>query len=222
MSAAAPSAAPTVGAFEAHLREAIALNRERLPRYAALSGGASLPLSRTLIRAETLALPVARAVDRRAAPFQARGVGIVADEFIAMANTPPFREHAPIDAAGFRRQSGWRLGWRVARAFRAGGFAAAENEIARELRRLESAPGVHCMLRHLLESARRVCRLAPVHAARAAELGIESPEPLSRRLLWLHLLALPAAARLDARAFPLQARGIPILAQDVPPIPPGP
>ena len=41
---------------------------------------------------------------------------------------------------------------------------------------------------------------------------------MHRLLLRLHLAGLPAAARLDAKAYPLQARGIPILCRDLPSI----
>ena len=55
-----------MSAFERHLREAIALNRERAPKYAAISGGATRPISRALISAELALLPVARWFDAAA------------------------------------------------------------------------------------------------------------------------------------------------------------
>ena len=205
-----------------HLREAITLNRERLPRYARLSGGASLPISRTLIRAERWALPLARFVDRRAAPFQAHGIAIARDEFVSMHDVPPFCDR--LDPApsleDFRAAAGVRIALGIWNAARSGGFPAAEDRIRHELAALHTVPMFHCLLRHLLESAGRVVRLAPGHATRAAEQDLPSPAGLSRLMLRLHLLALGTAARLDARAAPLQARGIPILCQDVPPIPP--
>src|SRR5215207_3680309 len=79
-----------VGPFEHHLREAIALNRERAPRYAALSDGASRPISRGLIAAEYLLLPVARWFDRRAASYHRAGIPLLEDLFVPMALTPAF------------------------------------------------------------------------------------------------------------------------------------
>nr|MBA2571563.1 hypothetical protein [Gemmatimonadota bacterium] len=72
------------GAFETHLREAIALNRERLPLYAQLTDGASLPISRRLIRAELLALPLARYFDRRAQPYERAGIPLLSEAFVSM------------------------------------------------------------------------------------------------------------------------------------------
>ncbi|HLL48487.1 MAG TPA: hypothetical protein VK399_17425, partial [Longimicrobiaceae bacterium] len=89
-----------------------------------------------------------------------------------------------------------------------------------ELAALEAVPCYHCMLRHLLESMLRVTSLAPTHAARAEAAGMKSTAGLSRLVLRLHLFALVDAAKLDVVAAPIQARGIPILCQDVPPISP--
>jgi hypothetical protein len=209
-----------IGPFEAHLVEAIALNRERLPLYARLTDGASLPISRRLIRLEQWTRPLARVIDRRAAPFQARGIGIARDEFASMQETPPFREWVEIPAgARFAPIPGGRVARRIRAAQRSGGFAGAATTVEAELTALAAAPCFHCMLRHLLESALRVCELAPVHAAAAAEQTLPSPEPISRWMLRLHLLGLGAAARLDGRAALLQARGVPILCQDVPAVP---
>ncbi len=70
------------------------------------------------------------------------------------------------------------------------------------------------MLRHLLESLLRITNNAPQHARRGD----------SSRLSWLlvkaHRALLPVAAWLDRMASPLQLEGVPILFQDLPPIPP--
>lgn len=78
------------------------------------------------------------------------------------------------------------------------------------------------MVRHLLESALRLCTVAPDLARQAVELSLPDPGRLHARLLRMHLWGLSGAARLDRRAWPLQCRGLPILAQDLPPIPPRP
>lgn len=212
-----------VGQFEGHLREAIALNRDRAPMYAALSSDASRPISRALIAAERLILPIARWFDRRAAPYEQAGVPLLESLFAPMSAAPPF---LPVRPAGLR-ESGQPspepavIRRRVAAAYRAGSFPGAEDALASELAALASAPGVDCLVRHLLESAYRLSQLAPVHVAAAQERGLRSPAPLLARLLRLHLWALGPAGVLDRRAGPLQARGIAILAQDLPPIPPG-
>ncbi|HEX2094139.1 MAG TPA: hypothetical protein VHG28_17175 [Longimicrobiaceae bacterium] len=210
--------------FAKHLEDAIRLNLERMPLYSRLTGGESGAVSRRLIRWERLALPVARWVDRRARPYQARGIPVVTADFVSMAGTPEFRERAPeppLPLSDFRRADARRIRRAVGRALARGGFAGAAAALRGELAALEAARCYHCMLRHLLESMLRIAVLAPRHAARAEALGMRPPVGLSRLLLRLHLLVLADAAKLDAQAAPIQARGIPILCQDVPPIPPG-
>ncbi len=210
--------------MERHLREAAALNQTRMPLYDSLSDGRSRGISRRLIWTERLAIPAAWWVDGRARPFQRAGIPIVCDDFVPMAHTPPFRartDHPPQPLSAFVPADARRIRRDVRHALRADGFTAAGTVLEREIRALAGMPEYHCMLRHLLESALRVSNEAPRHAAAARARGLrEDPAALSRAMLDLHLLVLGDAVRLDRRAAPLQAEGIPIVCQDVPPIPP--
>lgn len=210
------------GPFERHLREAIALNRDRAPRYAALTRDASRPISNALIGAEVGLLPVARWFDAAARPYHAAGIPLLEELFISMADTPTFQECRLMPAAA--QVVSWKrpraIRQRVRRAYRAGSFSAAAEVLEEELTLLAVDPEVNCMLRHLLESAHRLTMLAPDHVAQARARGLRSPAPLLGRLLSLHLWALRAGNALDRRALPLQRRGIAILAQDLPRIPP--
>jgi hypothetical protein len=209
------------GQFERHLREAIALNRARAPRYAAISGGASTRISAVLIATEVMLVVVARWFDRAAGPYHRAGVPLLETLFEPMSAAPQFVAHRPwpstaesanvVDVAANRRD--------VERALREGGFAGAAAALASELAQLEPRSQADCLVRHLLESARRLTVEAPSHVALAEERGLESPAPLLTRLLGLHLRGLGAAARLDRWARPLQMQGVAILAQDLPAIP---
>jgi hypothetical protein len=213
---------PAGRCMETHLREAAALNRARMGAYSRLAEGRSRGLSRRLIWAERLAIPIAWYVDRRAEPFLRAGIPIVCDDFVPMSGTPPLTLSAadPLSAEPFLAADARRIARAVRTAMQEGGFPATSKTIRAELERLESAPIRHCMLRHLLESALRISHQAPLYAARARELGVADPGSLSRLMLDLHLAVLGEAARMDRRAAPLQAEGIPILYHDVPPIPP--
>lgn len=211
-----------MGPFERHLREAIALNRERAPRYAALSRGQSRAISNALIGAEIGLLPVARWFDAAARPYHAAGIPLLEDLFVPMASTPPFQDSRLMSAAAqvvsLKRPRAIRQ--RVRRAFRDGSFAAAAAVLEEELALLAVDPETNCMIRHLLESAHRLTLVAPEQVEQARARGLRSPAPLLRRLLALHLWGLRAANALDRRALPLQRRGIAILAQDLPRVPP--
>ena len=212
-----------VGPFEQHLRDAIALNRERAPRYAALSSGASSGISRRLIAAEFALLPVARWFDRRADPYHRAGVPLLEVLFAPMSSTPEFESATMtrnVSVAGPRLRT-TAIRRRVRDAYRDSEFPGAATALERELAELDAADMSHCLVRHLLESAHRLASLAPEQVRLAIERGLPSPAPLLARLLRLHLLGLRTAAALDWRAHPLQSKGIAILAQDLPPIPTG-
>jgi len=213
--------AHVVGPFERHLRDAIALNRERASLYAALSKGASAPISRTLIAAERFLLPVAHWFDGRAAPYHKEGIPLLESLFVPMSGAPPFVPARPL--AGRRGDQPaprpGAIGRRIRAAYDAGSFAGAARALEGEVDALAGSES-DFLLRHLLESARRLAQLAPGHIALARERGLRSPAPLLARLLRLHLWGLAPAHVLDERAHPLHARGIAILAQDLPVIPP--
>ncbi|HEX6053345.1 MAG TPA: hypothetical protein VFZ21_28950 [Gemmatimonadaceae bacterium] len=108
---------------------------------------------------------------------------------------------------------------RVVAAYDARGFDGAREALAEELSTLAATPETDCLVRHLLESARHLAARAQCHIDLAAARGLRSPRSLLVLLLRLHLWGLSPARTLDARARPLQARGIAILAQDLPAIP---
>ena len=210
---------PDVGPFERHLRDAIALNESRAGFYASMSDGASFPVTRRLIRIERMLLPVARWMDRRASRYHAAGIPLMEAVFAPMHAAPPPGTLPPTCVTARALPTVLVARRDVREAYRDGGFGAARRAIDRHLAELQRGPAVDCMVRHLLESARRVADLAPVHAAQAEALDLPSPLWISGLLLRLHLLGLTQAARLDAQAYPLQCRGIPILSSDLPAIP---
>ncbi|HZG41768.1 MAG TPA: hypothetical protein VEY93_02315 [Longimicrobium sp.] len=213
---------PSSRCMEIHLREAAHLNRQRMPRYSALSGGRSRGISRRLIWTERLGIPVAWYVDWRARNFLRAGIRVTCDDIVPMAHTPAFRERVadPPPLSSFTPSDPRRMRRTIDGAYRSGGFPAASAAIEHEIQHLQNTPAFHCMMRHLLESALRISNQAPVYEAQARERGLRSPAGVSRLMLNLHLSTLGEAAKLDRRAAPLQAEGIPIICQDVPPIPP--
>jgi hypothetical protein len=214
--------APSSRCMEIHLREAAHLNRQRMPLYSALSGGRSRGISRRLIWTERLGIPVAWYVDWRARNFLRAGIRVTCDDFVPMAHTPAFRERIadPPPLSAFVASDPRRIRRTIGHAYRSGGFPAASTAIEHEIEQLHPTPAFHCMMRHLLESALRISNQASVYEAQAGERGLRSPGGVSRLMLNLHLSTLGEAAKLDRRAAPLQAEGIPIICQDVPPIPP--
>jgi hypothetical protein len=216
-----PDCAPAC--FLTHLDEAIALNRERRSRYEALTDGASLAISNRLITTERISRVAAIVMDDRARRWQRRGVDVLCDEFVSMDETPAFRDHSePVPFESFVAQGGAGLALRLGDAWLDGGYTGLAAAAEYELELLADAPSFHCMVRHLLESIVRAANLAPIHVADAAALGLDSPAAISRDFIALQITSLALATGIDEDAAPIQAQGVPIICQDVPPIPPLP
>ena len=201
------------------MRDAIALNEARAPLYGALSGGRSLAISRRLVRSERALLPVARWFDWRARRWERAGIPILEEIFVPMATAPAFTERGTEVRSTGDSANVSTVRHAALRRFRDAGFEGAGTVLGKAIDALGAQPGADCLVRHLLESAHRLTILAPMHVCRAREKGLPSPARLLALLLRLHLWGLASARDLDDRARPLQARGIPILANDLPPIP---
>ncbi len=210
--------------FDVHLADAIELNRERRPLYSELTGERSETISDKLILFEQASRVVASRLDDRAVDWQAEGIAILCDElepisrapeFVAMSPQPP----APLDS--YESHNGIALAGDLTAALLVGGNDALVARLNEEIATLGS-PGYNCLLRHFLDSLVRVTNTAPLHEQRALELGVASPSGLLRDFALAQIGGLPIATSLDDRAAPLQAEGVPILCQDVPPIPPLP
>ena len=96
---------PVISAgLDAHLADAIRLNRARRAGYVARGGVRAALLSRALVGAERALRPVARWLDRRAAAFWAVGVPILAAELSDLAAAPPAEQ--AVGGAGIERGGG--------------------------------------------------------------------------------------------------------------------
>ena len=81
--------------FSRHLKEAICLNLERMPRYAALTGDKSIPFSKKLIRSEKTALLGSWIFDSIGDKLQAKGVPYMKEEFVEISLVHDFSAHYP-------------------------------------------------------------------------------------------------------------------------------
>lgn len=207
------------GSFEMHLLQAIRINKTRMPLYAALTDGKSVRISKRLIFWEIMALPMARILDWRARKYQAAGIPVVIEDIVSMDLTPEFNSCAsvpPMPLMRFVCQNGKVIAKKIYKAYKEQRFSGIVGITQEELRGIRQVPTYHCMLRHILESILRVADLAPKHDAFAISKGMVSTRCLSWHMLCLHLFFLSKATKFDEWAAPIQAEGIPIIAQDVP------
>lgn len=210
--------------FRDHLREAIALNRERMPLYAELTGGRSLPVSKALIASENrlLILSWLFDIDHRARRFELAGIGVTCESFLPMENTPPFRPRfpdGPVPESRVYSLASLEVESRLRRAFQRGGERELGLEAQRILKVMDREKRIHCMTRHTLESIARISILQSRHEEQARKNSLPSPASLHRWMLKGHLSLLETTQRLDRMALPFNRKGIPLICQDVPPIP---
>lgn len=206
--------------FSEHVREAIRLNEERMPLYSSLSYGESRELSKDLIFTERTTWVAAKGFEIFAKKYWKAGIPVLCADFVPMSQTPAFKKSFDHDApkeADYRRPDVDRWVDELHESIKMG-FTTTHATALRLLKEVESPKGFHCMAKHVLESIARVAYLAPQYETRAKAAGLVSPGYLERNNLKLHLQGLKAAVGFDERAAPLQARGIPILCQDVPPL----
>lgn len=206
-----------------HLREAKAINLERMPQYVALTNGDSRSVSWILIGSEMAGIPFASLVEYFNKPLAKAGVNILCEDFISMEKTPPFRSlspEPPLPIEQFSPDLGWDdMGdfWQLAHSGTFGQLAARADAVLAELKLV---PTYHCMYRHILESIRLAAANAEGQITRARALGLGSEaERVIDMLMTSQVGVLPLALYIDKLSAPINARGVPIICQDVPPIP---
>jgi hypothetical protein len=205
-----------------HIKEAISLNKERLPLYAALTNGESARYSKKLIRQEQLALVMAMYIDARALKFQKHGINILEKEFVSMSKVPAFSPVYPpgIDHTKPLRKTEIHSFKDALKKLNASFDFVALCKLCREMiHEMADQPHVYCMYRHLLESVCRIAHFAGGTVESALNAGMRSPAKLYRLLIGLHILMLQQAIEFDEQVAFIQVSGVPFLYQDLPSIP---
>lgn len=209
--------------FRNHLREAIGINKQRAPLYSALTNGRSDEISSELIAGERLAVfgsYLFYNFDQMAETFQKNGIGIVCDEFVSMNLVPGFqgRNFERPHIANFKPFDPLRIQLDLMKALQTD-FNEVRDVASHYIEEIDSIePRFNCMTKHLLASVARIAWLASEHIQAANRLRLDSPESLSRSMISSHFSMIKSAARLDELAAPIQADGVAIICQDVPPI----
>lgn len=222
---AVPAPAPIVKGFADHLRDAIALNRERRGYYASRSASASLDLSNRLIAQERMALLAAGAFDDRARPFERQGIPVVSGAFMPMSHAPdpatPCEGAKAADPATVARARELlaTLSSEIHAALKADDFRSAAGACARAAARIEdlerSSASHFAMCLHIIHSL----GYGAVWAIECAGRSGGATMRLSRDLIAIQTLALAGAVDTDIQAQEVQRAGVGILINDLPQIP---
>ena len=215
-------AGPRHYCFSRHTQEGIQSNNHRTLPYAKATHGQSLEISAALIAFETGVYVPASILDAQAYQAQTHGIPLMCDELVSMSTTPAFTAQASIPKGPVPEITDLELESIInelkARYWEKG-FPSLSESLASQLVKLNQQPNYFCLTRHLIESMLRASNLAPIQSGRSQALGFERTENISWGFIESHLVGLPLAIKIDRMAISLQRKGIPILCNDVPPIP---
>lgn len=210
------------GCLAQHIHEAMELNKKRAPVYESLSEGQSQIVSKKLIWMEQKLSLVAPFADLWAAPYRRAGIPILCADFVDMSEVPAFKAFNPEGAESldnFHAPDVVKLKRDLLNLYKAKAHGDLALYADAQIRELDKNPRYNCMVKHILESIRRIAALAPRYEQMAQQKNKFSPLSLSRMVLRSHILLLDESAQIDFHAAPLQADALPIVCQDVPHIP---
>lgn len=210
--------------FRQHLVEAIELNLSRRNHYSANAGFRGRLLSHLLVTSERLCLPIARYFDSKAKVYIERGIPVVKNDFIDMADTPDI--NTPLTYRGRANRATFQLVRKMLltstkqtlKRLESGNYLSAAEEIEKcilSLEEIEKKEAVHfAMVKHVLESA----GLAAIHAHDYI-LEEKSIHGLCQRLVAIQIKLSASSLLFDRLAQACHEKDVGIVVNDVPPIP---
>tara|TARA_R110000868_G_scaffold117600_17_gene312673 strand:- start:22233 stop:22919 length:687 start_codon:yes stop_codon:yes gene_type:complete len=213
-----------VGAHEKctviHLKEAMNLNRERRELYRVDGNRDAANVMNKLILLEKVMLPFTYSLDRSVRQLQATGMGMWCDDLVSMQTVPAYQASAEAPAHEYRAPNAKTLK-SLKRKMKKFEINQSE-ELYLQISQLISIDladhHYNCLTRHFLESAAKSLaatreRLDIVPGELKSDL-----ERATKKLIKQLAMSLRFAQSIDQSAAPIQARGVPVLCQEMPPI----
>jgi len=205
-----------------HLQEAIDLNECRLPLYAKLTNNESLPFSKKLINYEKLILKTSWILDRIGHKYQKNNVPFMKYEFVDISKAPSFSVSFPSGinyAQPIIILNDKNLFSELKKSIHSKSSKDIIDACNQLLNLLSYQVHVYNMLRHIVESIRRIAYLIPLHEELCKLKNIKPPSFYSYLLIRSHQFLLEIAKTFDEQVAFIQQNGVPFLWQDLPHIP---
>lgn len=208
-------------AIRRHLHDATQINQKRAILYAELTNNKSFPLSQELILMESLSKLITYKIDKKANKYMEKGIKLFDDDLVVMSFTPEFKTHFPKDERPTTRveitMGPYSKSWKKAVDENDLDFVYSEALTLLNVGVLKHK-NQNCLTRHFVESIARSIMNHELHRDKARLTSLEDPKPLLDKFLKIQIFGLKWASSLDRRAYPIQAKGVPLFCQDVPPI----
>lgn len=200
--------------FQQHLKEATEVNRSHGIQYAKHSSGKTNAISRLLVFYDRLGSLITPLVDSYANQFRSRsGVSILCEILPSMQIEPSeVKILPPVDFARFRKLPLETIIPDLKRALREENWKAiiAISEQYQPYAAVEAR--FNCIGLHFLRTMKRLAEIVPEHSD-------PDVEGFAKSLIRGSILMLRQVSKIDEKAAPFQAAGLPILCAEIPAVP---
>lgn len=204
-----------------HLKEAMKLNRERRELYRQDGNRDAAKIINKLLLLEKVMLPFSYSLDRSVKSLQQAGIGMWCDDLVSMDTVPDYQSNIPTPLNKYQEPNPVRLKklTGMMKRYQVEDTNQLYQAIAEFIENDLSDHHYNCLTRHFLESA------AKTLGATSARLGLAPSElkqeliSVTRKLIKQLARSLRYAQNIDEKAGQVQERGVPVLCQEMPPIP---
>ncbi len=212
----------SAGCFSQHFRDAILINEQRKNIYASFKNGYTRKISDRLISMEKRMMIPAWISDQWTHFFHQKGISVLCTELQDMSLTPPMPTALPLSIQPSRKDfisfdmHSLRKSLNSSLSL---GMDQFTKQVQHQLELLEKEPRVNCLVRHFLESLRSFAKSHQRNILNLPTTERKWFSAFTKLLLKGHIYYLHESHEIDKLALEAQVDGLPIICQDVPPIP---
>lgn len=204
-----------------HVLEAMEINRERRELYKVDGNKDAAKIISRLILLEKVMLPFSAKLDRMVKKLHRANVPIWCEDLVSMNEVPNYQSSVPVPAQSFIafEENKLKRLKKMMRKFEFSKRLELYDEIHNIILNDMNDPSYHCLTRHFLEAAARSLMLSDKHLESAPDDLKDDVRKAVTKLMRQLSYSLNFSTALDRAAAPIQSKGIPVLCQEMPPIP---
>lgn len=203
--------------FQEHIKESIAINKDRKKIYAELTDGRSNKIFNKLISYEYVTLAPALYFDLRVLPYHQNGMDLFCHEFMSLIHNPEFDPNSrKIPTETFRPFDYDFYKKRILNGLKEQNVTEVRKAALEAIIELKKQPSYYCFSRHFFESIYRFAYFIPLREEQADQMDLKSPKKIMMDVIKLHTLGIKDCHDIDIKAQPIQMGGIPILCSEIP------
>lgn len=200
--------------FQGHIKESIAINKDRKKIYSKMTQRKSNRIFNELITYERLTLIPAAVYDLKALKYQRKGIDLFCKEFLPLVQTPVPELKIPQETFSL---FDWKLHKKkILKALNTQDAEKVKEVTLEALVELKSQPNYYCLTRHFIESIYRFAHFIPLRRAQAAARGLKDPSKLMFSLMRIQAQGFLGSVTIDLKSQPIQESGVPMICAEMP------